>query len=95
MNNIEAHIKSVNEKFQQLLKNHSALKKENSNLKNELNNLKEKEIEYKFALHEMEQKINILKVASGQMNDKDQKEFEKRLNQYIKEIDKCIGLLSE
>jgi len=29
------------------------------------------------------------------MTEADQKEFEKRINQYIKEIDKCIGLLSD
>lgn len=95
MNNLEAHIKSVNEKLQQLIKKHVALKKENDNLKNELNNLKEREVEYKYALHELDQKISILKAASGEMSEKDQKDFEKRINQYIKEIDKCIGLLSE
>ena len=95
MNNLEVHIKSVNEKLQQLLKKHTALKKENDNLRNELNNLKEKEVEYKYALHEMEQKVSILKVASGGTNEKDKDEFEKRVNQYIKEIDKCIGLLSD
>ena len=73
----------------------NALKKENDNLKEELNNFKEKEVEYKYALHELDQKVIILKAASGQMPEADQKEFEKRVNQYIKEIDKCIGLLSE
>ncbi len=29
------------------------------------------------------------------MTEADQKEFEKRINHYIKEIDKCIGLLSD
>ena len=95
MNNLETHIRSVNEKLQQLLKKHVALKKENDNLKNELNNLKEREVEYKYALHELDQKVSILKAASGEMNDTDKKDFEKRVNQYIKEIDKCIGLLSE
>ena len=95
MNNLETHIRSVNEKLQQLLKKHVALKKENDNLKNELNNLKEREVEYKYALHELDQKVSILKAASGEMNDADKKDFEKRVNQYIKEIDKCIGLLSE
>jgi len=33
--------------------------------------------------------------SSGQMTHKDQKEFEKKISQYIKEIDKCIGILSE
>ncbi len=95
MDNLEAHIKTVNEKLQQLLKKHAAIKKENDNLKEEVNNLKEKEIEYKYALHELDQKVSILKVASGEMNEADQKEFEKRINLYIKEIDKCIGLLSD
>ena len=95
MNNLEAHIKSVNEKLQQLLKKYGALKKENDNLKDELNSLKEKEVEYKYTLHELDQKVSILKAASGEMSEKDQKEFEKRINQYIKEIDKCIGLLSD
>ena len=95
MNNLEVHIKSVSEKLQQLLKKHTALKKENDNLRNELNNLKEKEVEYKYAMHELDQKVSILKAASGEMNDKDKKDFEKRVDQYIKEIDKCIGLLSD
>jgi len=29
------------------------------------------------------------------MTEADKKAFEKQINQYIKEIDKCIGLLSE
>ena len=95
MNNLEVHIKSVNEKLQQLLKKHAALKKENESLRNDLNNLKEKEVEYKYSLHELDQKISILKAASGEMSEKDQKEFEKRINLYIKDIDKCIGLLSD
>jgi chromosome segregation ATPase len=95
MNNLEAHIKSVNDKLQQLLKKHVALKRENENLKDEVNTLKEKEVEYKFALHELDQKVYVLKAASGEMPEADKKEFEKRINQYIKEIDKCIGLLSD
>ena len=57
--------------------------------------LRQKEEDYKSTLYELDQKVNILKAASGQMTEADQKEFEKRINQYIKEIDKCIGLLSD
>lgn len=95
MNDLETHIKTVNEKLQQLVKQHTAIKKENDHLKEEVNSLKEKEVEYKYALHELDQKVSILKAASGDMSDADHKEFEKRINQYIKEIDKCIGLLSD
>ncbi len=95
MNNLETHIKSVNEKLQQLLKKHIALKKDNENLREELKKCKEKEAEYKYALHDLDQKVYVLKAASGKMSEVDQKEFEKRINQYIKEIDKCVGLLSD
>ena len=95
MDNIEAHIKTVNEKLQQLLKKHAAIKKENDNLKEEVKKLSQKEENYKTKLHELDEKVDILKASSGQMADADQKEFEKRINQYIKEIDKCIGLLSD
>jgi chromosome segregation ATPase len=95
MDIIETHIKSVNEKLQQLLKNHNALKKENDNLKATLKKVIEKEEDSKSKIQELEQKVSILKTASGQMSEGEQKEFEKRVNQYIKEIDKCIGLLSE
>jgi uncharacterized coiled-coil DUF342 family protein len=95
MNNLEAHIKLINEKLQQLLKKHVALKKENDNLNDEVKKLRQKEEDYKSILYELDQKVNILKAASGQMTEADQKEFEKRINQYIKEIDKCIGLLSD
>ena len=95
MDNIEAHIKTVNEKLQQLLKKHASIKKENDNLKEEVKKLTQKEESYKTTLHQLDEKVNILKASSGQMTDADQKEFEKRINQYIKEIDKCIGLLSD
>lgn len=95
MNNLEEHIRSVNEKLQQLLKKHIALKKENESLKESRNSLIEKEVEYKFSMHELNQKINILKAGSADMTTSDKKEFEKRINQYLKEIDKCIGLLMD
>jgi hypothetical protein len=29
------------------------------------------------------------------MNEKDKREFERKINQYIKEIDKCIAFLGQ
>jgi hypothetical protein len=44
---------------------------------------------------QLNQQVMILKTSSGKMDEPDKKAFEKKINQYIKEIDKCIGLLSE
>jgi hypothetical protein len=34
-------------------------------------------------------------VSRGETDDTTKKDFERRINQYIKEIDRCIALLSE
>jgi catalase len=95
MNNLETHIKLVNDKLQLLLKTYVSLKKENEILKSKIKNYHQKEEVYKSSLHDLDQKVNILKAASGEMSETDKKEFEKRINLYIKDIDKCIGLLSD
>lgn len=95
MSEIEENIKRVNTKLQQLLKNYQSLKKENEQLNSELKELKDKAAQNRQQIDELQQQAVILKSATGQMDDADKKNFERRINQYIKEIDKCIGLLSE
>ena len=95
MSDLEQHIKRINDKLQQLLKNYQLLQKENkkqSDLVKELQLAKEKDNQHITILQE---KISILKAATGKMNEADKKVFEKNINQYIREIDKCIGILSE
>ncbi len=95
MSDLEQNIKRINDKLQQLLKNYQLLQKENkkqSDLIKELQQAKEKDSQNITTLQE---KISILKAATGKMNEADKKIFEKNINQYIREIDKCIGILSE
>jgi hypothetical protein len=95
MSILESHIKIINEKLQQLLKKNTSLQKQNEMLNAELAVLKEKEMVYKSSIETISQKVNILQAASGSMSDKEQKELEKRIDKYIKEIDKCISILSD
>ena len=95
MNTIEAQIKIVNDKLQQLLKKNTLLKKENDTLTNQLVSLKEKEQDYKTTIDSLSQKLNILQAASGNIDAENKKELESRINQYVKDIDKYIGMLSE
>jgi hypothetical protein len=48
-----------------------------------------------FRIAQLQQQVGILKSATGQMSESEKKAFEKIINQYIRELDKCIGLLSE
>lgn len=85
----------INEKLQLLLKQHNRLKKENERLREELEAQKAKEQATQQTVQELHQQIAILKVASGDMSDKDKKDFERKINQYVREIDKCIAFLSQ
>ena len=95
MSDLEKNIKRINDKLKQLLKNYQLLQKDNqkqSILTAELKQAKEKDNQLISTLQE---KITILKAAAGKMNEADKKAFEKNISQYIREIDKCIGILSE
>ena len=95
MSVLEENIKRINDKIQQLLKSCRLLQKDNerqTRLIVELQGSKEKDAQHIVALQEQ---VNILKAAAGQMTETDKKAFEKNISQYIREIDKCIGLLSE
>ncbi len=92
---IEQNIKRVNDKLQQLLKQYQYLQKENERLKETVKKLEGKTGELEQHIDQFEQKVNILKASAGKMNDADKKAFEKKINQYIREVDKCIALLSE
>ena len=95
MSELEDHIKRVNNKIQQLLKQYQSLQKVNSQLTEELNSLKELRENDLFKIAQLQQQVGILKSAAGQMTESEKKAFEKIINQYIRELDKCIGLLSE
>lgn len=92
---VDNQFNAINEKLQQLLRNQVRLKKENEKLRTELEACAEKEAAYQQRISELGQQIHILKMSAGEMSDKDKRDFEKKLNQYIREIDKCIGFLSQ
>ena len=95
MSTWETHTKIVIEKLQLLLKRNTSLQKQNEMLNAEITVLKKKEIDYKATIEAISQKVNILQAANGNMGEEDQKELEKRIDKYVKEIDKCINILSD
>ena len=83
------------EKVQTLLRQHSSLQRETEKLKKELADAKAKEAAAQIKMDELQGQVSILKLAAGEMTDRDKKIFERKLNQYIKEIDRTIAYLSE
>ncbi|MBA2746800.1 MAG: hypothetical protein H0U44_11290 [Flavisolibacter sp.] len=92
---VDQQFNIVYEKLQQLLKQYNRVQKENERLRNELQESQSKTASSLEQVELLQQQISILKVSQGNFSEKDRKEFDKRISQYIKEIDQCITFLSE
>lgn len=88
------HIKRITDKLQLLLKQHQQLQKDNERQANLIQQLQEQKNNDKEQLLALQQQVAILKSAAGEMSAADKKNFEKHINQYIKEVDKCIAYLA-
>lgn len=95
MSSLEAQLKRIQDKMQLLLKQHAALQKENDRLKQDLLRAEEKISAQQKNTEELKQQVSVLKLNAGEMTPADKKEFEKRINTYLKEIDRCIAMLGE
>lgn len=91
----EEYILRIHEKLQQLLKQYNVLQKENEKLNSRLKETEEKQEMQLKKIEELEQKIAVLKTIAIPLNETDKKDLEKRLNSYLKDIDRCITMLSE
>jgi regulator of replication initiation timing len=88
-------IDRIRTKVQALVKKQQVLEKENEKLKSELDRKQGLELELKEKVGQLEEQLNLAKVSGGQLDEVSKKAFEKQLNQYIKEIDRCIAMLSQ
>ena len=88
-------IRQIRLKVQSLIKKQGNLEKENEKLRAELDRKIRLEQELKEKVSQMEEQVNVMKVSTGKMDETSKKAFEKQLNQYIKEIDRCIAMLSQ
>lgn len=87
--------KRVTTKLQELVKKYDLLKKENERLRAELIPAKEREVVFLEQIASLEQRVMVLKAGTGKMDESDRKELDKRIHTYLKEIDKCISMLSD
>jgi regulator of replication initiation timing len=92
---VDQQFTTLYEKLQNLLRHYGSLERENEKLREDLAEWKRKEAAALSKADELQQQVSILKLAAGEMSDKDKKVFERKLNQYIREIDKTITYLSE
>lgn len=95
MSELELQVKRIGEKLQQLLMQRDALLKENEKLKSKVAALGSGHSNDTIRLEQLQQQVELLRLSKGEMNSTEKRALEKRLSQYIREIDRCIALLAE
>ena len=89
------HITRIYNKLQPKLKRLSALEKENEVLKTEISELKKTREIFEKQLVTVQEQNYILKASTNKLSHSDKIALEQTINRYIRDIDKCINLLSE
>jgi len=91
----ELRVRRIQEKLQQLLRQRDLLLKENTKLREEVRQLQQSVDERGTRLDQLQQQVEILKATQAAMSEGEKRALEKRLGQYIREIDRCIAMLGE
>ena len=93
MQELDEHLQRVEEKLQQVLKDFFQKQRELLRLEKENEELKEQLALNKKKVAELTQSLDVLKIKGLAMDEGSKKELEKRINVYLKEIDKCLSML--
>ncbi|MES2004587.1 MAG: hypothetical protein V4450_08700 [Bacteroidota bacterium] len=94
MVDLDLQIKSIQDKLQQLLKQQALLQKENQQLKKELEKTTALHEEKQAVAQSLQQQVDAAKLGSGAISESEKNALSKRIDLYLKEIDKCLALLN-
>ena len=92
---MEENLKRILDKAQQLQRLHKTMQQENERLRKSLTETTEKYNQAQAQIEQLRTQLDAMRLNAGELNVADKKEIEKKLNGYLKEIDRCIALLSE
>jgi len=95
LSQLETHISRINNKLQEVLKSYDALKKQNVQQTETIQVLTAEKNAQVQKIRLLEEQQYLLKSMAGKLDEKEKKSFEQALGKYIREIDKCIAMLSE
>ncbi|MBZ4192215.1 hypothetical protein [Niabella beijingensis] len=91
---IEEKIRLIQEKLIQLSRKNAAIEKENMALKQDLEEARAAAASAVSNMEAAQQQLDIARYGNTSMSTEERKAFEKRVNGYLREIDRCIALLS-
>lgn len=91
---IQDSLIQLRNKLQLLLKQYSHSQKTILSLKNENVNLQSQMAKKQEEIDRLQARVNTMHMSVIGQDDESRKEMEKRINTYLKEIDKCLSLLN-
>jgi predicted nuclease with TOPRIM domain len=94
MAEIDDQLQRVDKKVQQLLQKYAGAQKELQRLRKENNQLQQELQQKTKHVNDLHQKLDSAKMNALTMDSESKKDLEKRINSYLKEIDKCLALLN-
>ncbi|HNW89919.1 MAG TPA: hypothetical protein PKN48_09670 [Bacteroidales bacterium] len=94
MEDLAALMSGIEFKTHQLIKQVNALKHENAEVKKELDLLIKSEQENKEKIKYLEEKNKILRIAKT-IEGEDKTKAKLRINELLREVDRCIALLNK
>jgi predicted nuclease with TOPRIM domain len=95
MSTLQHDLERIQQKLQQLVQHQQKLRTENQQLRAQLASSAEEKQVLTGQITQLQEQIGLLKMNSGSLENQDKKEMEKKINQYIREIDRCIAQLGE
>ena len=94
MVDLAIQIKNIQEKLQQLLRQQQLLLRENQKLKKELEKATALGQEKETTAQSLQQQVDAFKLGTSSHSAEEKAALEKRIDTYLKEIDKCLALLN-
>lgn len=94
MVDLSVQIRSIQDKLQQLLKQQALVQKENQQLRKELERWQAQNEEKESRILALQNQLDAVKLGALSLNETEKTALGKRIDGYLKEIDKCIALLN-
>lgn len=95
MKHAETLITGIEYKVRKLTEKNHSLKAENDKLTRELRSLKAQIENLLVIQRELENKLNVIKLAKSLNKEESRTNVKLKINELVRDIDRCIGLLNK
>jgi predicted nucleic acid-binding Zn-ribbon protein len=95
MKNAETLVAGIDYKVRKLIGQNGMLQEENNKLSIEVNTLKSENEKLETKIFELQERIKTLKLAKSLNKEEKKTDVKLKINELVREIDHCIGLLNK